>query len=180
MMNWPDAEVSISRTPVFAADPLNEFPTQYCLPAAAVGRVYVTAVPAVAFWLNVYPLAFVLPKVADDPVVTVTGAVPSTIPVATRVVALIVPNVCVPVNVWAASVLAMVALVAGKVSVTPSVPARVSELFTVSTLALAIVSVPVVVVIVSPSMVPGNTRPEGRDSVHVPLEVIVHVPLAVI
>jgi len=44
------------------------------------------------------------------------------------------PNVCRPVKVWAASVRAIVALVVGKVSVVPSVPANVNELLTVRVL----------------------------------------------
>ena len=48
----------------------------------------------------------------------------------------IVP-VCFPVKVWAASVLAMVAVVVGKFMVVESVPARVRELLTVRFLELA-------------------------------------------
>ena len=66
---------------------------------------------------------------------------------------MIAPNVCVPVNVCAASVRAMVAEVVGNVSVVASVPARVRLLENVSVLAAAPVSVHVPVVSVLPLMV---------------------------
>lgn len=91
-----------------------------------------------------------------------------------------VEKVCTPVNVCAESVRAIVALVDGKVRVTPSVPARVSELLTVSTFALDMVRVPVVVVIVRPLMVPGMTKPDGIDSVQLTVTVPVQVPVAAI
>ena len=50
-------------------------------------------------------------------------------------------KVCIPVNVCAASVLAMVASVVGKVIVLSSVPAKTMELFAVSVLPSAIVKV---------------------------------------
>ncbi len=49
----------------------------------------------------------------------------------------IVPNTCVPVNVWPASVRATVALVDGKVIVVESVPVKVSVLLTVRDFPLA-------------------------------------------
>ena len=55
-----------------------------------------------------------------------------------------------PVNVLAASVLAIVADVVGNVIVVESVPARVMELFAVNVLALATVKVPVDAVIPKP------------------------------
>ena len=54
-------------------------------------------------------------------------------------------NVCAPVNVCAASVLAIVASVVGKVIVLPSVPAKIRELLAVSVLPSAIVKVALVV-----------------------------------
>jgi hypothetical protein len=89
-------------------------------------------------------------------------------------------NVWIPVKVCAESVRAMVAFVDGNVIVVRSVPASVIVFDTVSTLALAIVSVPVVVVIVRPFMVPGMISPEGSAIVQVTVVVPVQVPVAVI
>jgi len=75
---------------------------------------------------------------------------------------------------------AIVALVEGKVKTTLSVPAKVSELLTVSTLPFEIVIVPVVVVIVNPLIVPGRTNPEGIDKVQVITVIDTQVPVAVI
>ena len=76
-------------------------------------------------------------------------------PVASPVIAGVVKAgeviVCTPVNVFAASVRAMVALVLGNVIVVPSVPARVKELLIVSVLLAAPkASVPSLVVTVRP------------------------------
>ena len=59
-------------------------------------------------------------------------------------------NVCVPVNVWAASVRASVADVVGKVIVVESVPDKVSVFVTESVFAFVRVNVPVVAVSVMP------------------------------
>ena len=70
IMYCPVAEVWRVSVPVLAAVPLLALAKQNCLPAAAVGRSYVTAVAAVAFSL----------KCASDAsvVLTVTGVEVST------------------------------------------------------------------------------------------------------
>ena len=55
------------------------------------------AVAAVAFWLMVYPLLYVPPRLALAPVVIVMGASPSTIPVAASDVAAATPRVGVTI-----------------------------------------------------------------------------------
>ena len=69
-------------------------------------------------------------------------------------------NVCVPVKVCAASILATVAVVEGNVIVVLSVPAKVMPLFTTTVLPLAIVSAPVLVSSVPspPTCAPGRRR----------------------
>lgn len=63
-----------------------------------------------------------------------------------------------------------------------SVPAKVNELLTVRVLPSAIVSVDPVAgaVNVNLLMVPGSVKTDGSERVHVPVDVIVQVPEAVI
>ena len=70
---------------------------------------------------------------------------------------------CRPVKVLVSPNVATVAFDAGKVIVTPSVPARVRLLLTVNVLALANAIVPVLVVSVMLLIVPGRTTFEGRE-----------------
>ena len=73
--------------------------------------------------------------------------------------AAIVLKVCIPVKVCAASVRAIVAEVVGNVIVVPSVPARVRVFDTDNVFRFVIVSIPVVVVIVSPLTVVAVAAP---------------------
>jgi hypothetical protein len=79
-------------------------------------------------------------------------------------------KVCVPVKVWAASVLAIVADVLGNVIVVESVPANVMELLNDTVLPLVMVSVPVLVVIVRLLIVPGRMKALGMESVTEPTD----------
>ena len=116
----------------------------------AVVPLPVTSPDKVIVWL-VYSTVPPVPKlmvplpVMVMPLTVVAVSVPTEAVVAVRV-----ENACVPVNVCPASVRATVALVDGNVMVVPSVPVSVIVLLTVSVLAEAIVSVPVVEVIVRP------------------------------
>lgn len=105
-------------------------------PAVVAGRVVVVpSVPAkvrVLLAVNVFAAAIV-----NTPVPAV-NVFPLTV-VATKA-----PTVCVPVNVFAASVLAIVAEVVGKVRVVPSVPAKVRLLLMTAALPFATLTVPVV------------------------------------
>ena len=94
-------------------------------------------------------------------------------------VAEIYPNVCVPVNVCAASVRAMVALVPGNVIVVPSVPAKVRVLLNVSVLAAAPVKVYVPVVSVLPLILVAATV-LGVVAPTVPLMLIELTPVKVL
>jgi hypothetical protein len=87
---------------------------------------------------------------------------------------------CLPVNAFVNPNVATVALDAGNVIVTPSVPASVRPALTVNVLALASVIVPVLVVRVRLLIVPGSTTLDGKENVQVPVVVMVQVPVTVI
>lgn len=87
----------------------------------------------------ILPTVVAFPVLVTSPVrfalVVTVAALPEIEP------AMVALKVCVPVNVWAASVRAMVASVDGKVIVFPSVPARVKLLFAVRVFPSAMVKV---------------------------------------
>jgi hypothetical protein len=87
-----------------------------------------------------------------------------------------------PVKLLVSPNVATVALDAGNVTVTPSVPSRVMLLLTVNVLLSAMVTVAPVEGCVSVSLliVPGSTMFVGREKVQVPVVVTVQVPPAVI
>jgi hypothetical protein len=94
-------------------------------------------------------------------------------------------NVCVPVNVWAASVRATEALVEGNVIVVESVPARVILLETDKVFAFVTVKVPVEEVIVSPLILVAVAAPKVgvinvgevvRETAPVPFTAVIPVP----
>lgn len=96
-------------------------------------------------------------------------------------------NVCVPVNVCAASVRAIVALVDGNVMVVESVPAKVNEWLTVNVLADASVSVDVVptavsatlltvVAVAAPKVGVVNVGLVDRTTLPDPVDVVTPVP----
>jgi len=94
-------------------------------------------------------------------------------------------NVCVPVNVWAASVRATEALVEGNVIVVESVPARVILLETDKVFAFVTVKVPVEEVIVSPLILVAVAAPKVgvinvgevvRETAPVPFTAVIDVP----
>ena len=87
--------------------------------------------------------------------------------------------VCTPVNVFAASVRAIVADVVGNVIVVPSVPASVSELFAVNVLRAPSVNIPVPAVIVLPLYVFPVKAEATLVSVMHPVQAIVAPPLSV-
>jgi len=124
--------------------------------------VFVLDIEGIATPLNVgafvtsksvnHPLVTLEPVVAIEPVIVKLCVPKATVPL----------NVCVPVNVFEASVRAIVADVEGNVITVPSVPEKVSVFVTARVFAFVSVSVPVVVDIVNPFTLVGVIAPRVK------------------